>query len=138
MIDPTRDPRLLAPYRVPVVGLVFAFLLELAMFAALGVWGWHLGDGGAVGALLAALFVIVAVLVWALCRAPGDLPHGRSRLPVPGSVRIAIEWAILALAVYGIWTAWSRAAGETLLTAGVIHYALTWERLRWLLSVRHR
>jgi hypothetical protein len=60
----------------------------------------------------------------------------RADPPVPGLARIAIEWTILALAVFGIWTAWSRAAGETLLTAGVIHYALSWERLRWLLGVR--
>lgn len=136
MSGPPRGPRELAPYSVSTAALVVAFVLELAMFAALTIWGWHLGGGGFGGGLLAAAFVVIAGAVWGLCRAPGDLPHGRSRVPVPGMVRILIEFAVLGLAVYGIWTAWSRAAGETLLTAGVVHYALVWERLRWLIRAR--
>lgn len=130
------DLQFAAPYRVPTAALVVAFLLELAMFICLGIWGWHLGDGGVLGGLLAALFVVIAAGVWGLCRVPGDLPHGSSRVPVPGPVRLLIECTVLGLAVYGIWTAGSRAAGETLLTAGVIHYGLTWERVRWLLRGR--
>jgi len=68
-----------------------------------------------------------------MCRAPGDLPRGVSRFPVPGPARLAIELAVLGLAAYGIWAAGSRAAGETLLTFGLIHYGLSWERVRWLL-----
>lgn len=130
------DPRIDPPYRVATASLVVAFLLEMAMFAALAILGWHLAGGGLAGVILAAAFVIVAGAVWGLCRVPGDLPHGRSRVPVSGPVRIAIEFAVLGLAVYGVWIGWNRAAGETLLTAGVIHYGLTWERLRWLLGAR--
>jgi hypothetical protein len=127
------DFQIAAPYRVTTASLVFAFVLELAMFICLGIWGWHVGDGGLLSGLLAVLFVAVPGAVWGLCRTPGDLPHGRSRVPVPGPVRLLIEFAVLGLAVYGIWVSGSRAAGETLLTAGVIHYALLWERIRWLL-----
>ncbi len=129
------DFQLAAPYRVATASLVFAFVLELAMFICIGIWGWHVGDGGLLGGVLAVLFVVILGAVWGLCRVPGDLPHGRSRVPVPGPVRIVIEFGVLGLAVYGIWVAGSRAAGETLLTAGVIHHALTWERLRWLLTL---
>ena len=115
------------------MGLIFAFLLEIAMFVCLAIWGWRLGGGGIRGGLLAALFVVVAGAVWGLCRAPGDLPHGRSRIPVPGPVRLAIEFALLGLAAYGVWASGLRAAGETLLTAGAVHYALGWERVQWLL-----
>ncbi len=108
------------------------------MFICLAVWGWHAGGGGFAGGLLAAIFVVVAGGAWGLCRAPGDLPQGRSRFPVPGPIRLLIEFTVLGLAVYGVWTAGSRAAGETLLTAGVIHYGLTWERIRWLLGSARR
>jgi len=131
--DPIGAFRMAAPYRVTTMSLIFAFLLEAAMFICIGVWGWHLGNGGFFGGVLAAFFVVIAAGVWGPCRAPGDLPRGESRVPVSGPVRLLIEFTVLGLAVYGIWAAGSRAAGETLLTAGVIHYALTWERIRWLL-----
>ena len=121
------------PYRVTTTSLIFAFLLELAMFISIGIYGWHLGNGGFFGVIGAVFFVVIAAGVWGLCRTPGDLPRGESRVPVSGSVRLLIEFTVLGLAVYGIWAAGSRAAAETLLTAGVIHYALTWERFRWLL-----
>jgi hypothetical protein len=121
-----------------MMSLIFAFLLEAAMFICIGIWGWHLGDGGVFSGFLTAIFVVIAAGVWGLCRVPGDLPRGDSRVPVSGPVRLVIEFAVLGLAVFGIWAAGSRAAGETLLTAGVIHHALTWERIRWLLHTGRR
>ena len=51
----------------------------------------------------------------------------------PGPIRLLIEIALFAIAAYGYWVVWSRAASETFLTVSVLHYAITWERQWWLI-----
>ena len=72
--------------------LVVRFLLELAMLAALGVWGWRLGGGSLAGGAH-ALFLPAGAA------APGgvfSVPNEPSRnppapVPVPAAVRLALE-----------------------------------------------
>jgi hypothetical protein len=117
--------------------LAFRFLLELGLLAGLGYWGWHLGNGGAAGAALAVVFPLVAAVLWAVFRVPNDpSANPRAIVPVHGWLRLAMEVALIGLAAYGVWTSGSRAAAETLLTAAVIQYAVTWERIVWLLRSR--
>jgi mannose-6-phosphate isomerase-like protein (cupin superfamily) len=118
---------------IPAAHLVIRFVLELAVLAGFAIWGWYVGSGGILGAVLALLFVALAAAVWAIFRVPNDPGGGRPVVAVPGWARLLLELAIFALSAYGIWTSWSRAAAETLLTALALHYAVTWERTRWLL-----
>jgi hypothetical protein len=83
--------------------------------------------------LLALLFVAVFAALWGVFGTPGDPSRGPAPVAIPGWARLLLEAALIGAGAYGIWTSWSRAAAETLLTAFVIHYALTWERGRWLL-----
>lgn len=116
--------------------LVVRFLLELALLGALGVWGWRLGDGGAAGGALALLVPLIAAVLWGVFSVPNEPSrHPRAIVAVPGIVRLALEWALFGLAAYGLWSTGSRAAAETLLTVTGLHYALSWERIGWL--VRH-
>ena len=84
----------------------------------------------------AIVVMALAAAVWIAFRVPGDvgLPFPFT-VAVSGRVRFLIELAITAIAAYGLWTTASRAAGETLLTVVGIHYAVTWDRVRWLLTV---
>ena len=116
--------------------LVVRFLLELVLLAALGVWGWRLGDGGMAGGGLALLVPLIAAVLWGVFSVPGDPSRNpRALVAVPGVVRLVLEWALFGLAAYGLWSTGSRAAAETLLTVAGLHYALSWERIVWL--VRH-
>lgn len=117
--------------RKSALHLAIRFALELATLAAYGWWGWRLGDGGFTGMVLAILLPVLGGSAWAVFRTPGD-GAGRALMPVSGPVRLVIELALVGIAAYGVWTAGSRAAAETLLTAWGLHYAVTWEYVRWL------
>lgn len=97
------------------------------------VFTWTGGE--LTGLLVAGLVVMLLAGIWITVRVPGDVS-----IPVPilvptsGRTRLLLELAITAVAAYGIWTTLSRAAGETLLTVVGLHYAVTWERVRWLIQ----
>lgn len=110
------------------------FLLEIAGWVGFGIWGWHLGGGGVIGAVLATGFVVATMAIWGVFRVRHD-PPGKTDQPVvvPGWVRLAIEIGFFALAAYGMWIGWSRVAAETLLTAVGLLYLITLDRQKWLL-----
>ena len=120
--------------RQPAAGLALRFLLEVALLAALGVWGWRLGGSGVASWALAIGLPLGAVALWVTFNVPGDPSRGGGApVPVRGAVRLGVEWGLFGLAAYDLWSTDSRAAAETLLTAAAIHYALAWDRLVWLL-----
>lgn len=129
----SRSPQPLAP-SPPRLNLAYRFLLELGILAALAYWGWQLGGRDLAGVGLAALFVAAAATAWGIFAVPDDPSRSRrAPVPVPGALRLVLELGLIGLAAYGVWAAGSRAAGETLLTAAGLHYALTWDRIAWLL-----
>ena len=127
-------PQAFAPPVAPA-HLAIRFALELALLGAFAYWGWHVGDGGVIGGLLAIAYPVAAATVWAVFRTAGDTGQARPVVAIPGALRLALEFALIGLAAYGVWTSGSRAAAETLLTAFALHYAVTWNRLAWL--IRH-
>jgi hypothetical protein len=112
------------------------FVLELVVFSGFAIWGWHLGSGGYAGTLLAVGLSAIAATVWTVFRVPGDPSGGRPIISVAGWLRLGLELAIFGFSAYGIWTSWSRAAAETMMTAVALHYAVTWERSWWMLRGR--
>jgi hypothetical protein len=126
-----------APPAQPVVLGIVRFAMELVAFGGLFWWGWTTGDGGITGALLGAIFFLVAAILWGVLAVPND-PSRNPNPPigVPGWLRLMIELGIFGVAAYGIWVSGSRALAETLITAVVITYVLTYDRARWLLSQR--
>ena len=126
-----------APSKRPVKltgPLLFRLLLELGLVAAFWWWGWRWAGEGTLGLMLGVLFMLAAMFAWGLFATPNDPARGgNGRVAVPGWTRLLIECTLFSLAAYGLWTIGSRAAAETLLTAAAVHFAFTWERLRWLL-----
>jgi hypothetical protein len=114
--------------RPPTPQLVVRFLLELVLLASLAIWGWQLGEGGIRGTLIGTILLLTAATIWGVFGAENDGSRGRPVVVVPGWVRLLLEVALILLGAIGIWTSWSRAAAEMLLTAFALHYALIWER----------
>jgi hypothetical protein len=123
---------------IPALHLAIRFALELACLASLGWWGWHAAAGRFAGGVIAAACVLVAGGIWSTFATPGDPRRGLPRIAVAGWARWLLEAAFFALASAALWSVWSRAAAETLMTVILLHAAVTWERQWWLLRAPRR
>lgn len=95
------------------------FAMELASLIGIGLIGWHLGNRGIVGTLLAVAFILLTGTVWGRYRTPGFVPTGREPTqPVSGPIRIAIELVVYLLGIFGIW--WSGREQTALIVAAVM------------------
>lgn len=95
------------------------FAMELASLMGIGLIGWHLGNRGFLGAILALAFILLTGTVWGRFRTPGFVPTGREPTnPVSGPVRIAIELAVYLLGIFGIW--WSGREQTALIVVGIM------------------
>ncbi len=116
--------------------LALRFGLELAALAALSVWALEAVSGPG-GVALAILLPLLAATAWATLRTPGDDSHGGGApIPVPGIVRLALEWLLFALAVLALLAAGHRTAGMALGVVVVVHYILSYDRVLRLLGQR--
>jgi hypothetical protein len=113
--------------------LAFRFLLEMAALVAIGYWGfdqhsgvWRFafGIGGPV----------IAAAVWATFAVPADASRsGKAPVPVPGVVRLLIELSLFGLATWALFDAGSPTLGLLLASLVIVHYALSYDRVAWLL-----
>jgi hypothetical protein len=114
------------------LNLALRLLLELAAIVGLFRLGVTLVQGGW-GLVLAIALSMTAMTAWGVFNVPGDPSRsGRAPVPVPGRVRLLVETAVLGIGAI-VWTmsgpswfAW--AFGVSL----VVHYSLSWDRVRWL------
>lgn len=114
--------------------LALRFLLELAALAGLATYAWGLASGP-----LRFVCVVAAVggaaAIWTVFAVPDDPSRsGHAPVPVPGIVRLCLEWGVLfggALAFHAVGLS---AVGLALALLVVVHYALSADRLVWLLA----
>lgn len=117
------------------LNLALRFVLELTALAALAVWGGSVGQGG-MGVLLAVLAPALAAFAWAVFRAPGDPPHAaHPRVRVPGPLRLLLEAVLFGLAVGAFASVGATAWAVTLAVVVVVHYVLSYDRVRALLGL---
>lgn len=110
------------------------FLLELAALAGLSVAGWRLAPAPWNWVAVIALPVLAAAL-WGVFNVPGDPSRsGAAPVPVPGIVRLAVEFLVLFGGAAAFAAAGYRTTGVVLVVLIVAHYALSWDRIAWLLS----
>ncbi len=115
------------------VNLAFRFLLEIAALIALGVGAYSVVSGSFAWVLAIAVPTIAAV-AWGTFNVPGDESRsGKAPVPVPGTVRLIIELTVFASAVVLVSFA-SPIAAALLGVAATIHYLLSTDRVRWLLT----
>jgi hypothetical protein len=116
------------------LNLGFRFLLELAALVAFGFWGWSLA-AGAMRFVLALTAPIAAASVWGLFNVPGDRSRsGTAPIPVKGIARLALELAFFALAVWALVASGHAGLGIILAVAVAIHYAISYDRIAWLVA----
>ena len=115
------------------LNLTLRFLLELAGLVALGYWGqsehqgiWRVAWG--VGLPLAA------AILWGTFRIPGD--PGKAPVAVPGPVRLLLEIAYFVAAVTLLAAADQPRAAAILGILVIFHYLVSYDRVRWMLSLR--
>ncbi len=110
------------------------FLLELAALAGFGFAGWRLAPAPWNWLAVIALPVIAAAL-WGVFNVPDDPSRsGAAPVPVPGAIRLTIEFLVLFGGAAAFALAGSRTAGIVLALLVVAHYALSWDRIGWLLA----
>jgi hypothetical protein len=113
--------------------LALRFLLELAALAGLGVAGWSLASGFWRW-LLVILLPLTAAVLWGVFAVPGDPSRsGGAPVPVPGVVRLVLELAILFAGAAGCYLSGYRTAGLVIATLVLAHYAISYDRIGWLL-----
>lgn len=116
------------------VNLAVRFLLEIAALVAIGYWGWSQHDG-ILRYLLAIGGPILAAVLWGTFAVPDDPSRsGKAPVPVPGILRLALELAIFAFATWALYDAGSSLLALILAVIVVGHYALSYDRIAWLLK----
>jgi len=117
------------------VNLAFRLVLELSAFAMLALGGYVIGDGP-LGWAMAIALPLLAMAAWGTFNVPGDRSRsGRAPVAVPGFVRLLVELDVFAAAVVIGWFA-SPVASVTLFGLVAVHYALSIDRIQWLLQQR--
>lgn len=116
------------------VNLAVRFLLELAALAAMAYWGWS-QHSGPLRFLFAIGVPVLAAILWFGFAVPEDPSRsGKAPVPVPGTVRIVLELAIFGFAAWALYDAGKPTVGIILAIAVIIHYAVSYDRLAWLVG----
>jgi hypothetical protein len=116
--------------------LAVRFLLELVAITSFGVFGWRAFDSPWRYLLVVVLPVAAAVL-WGMFAVPDDPSRsGGAPVPVPGPVRLGVEFTVLFGGAAALWgAALPRLA---LISAAVLvaYHLLAYDRVLWLLTGR--
>ena len=116
------------------INLAFRLLLEVTMYIGLGMWGWTYGEG-LIRYFLAILVPILAAVLWGVFAVPGDPSRsGKAPVPIPGVLRLILELVLFAFSAWGWFSSGYEMLGLALIILVFIHYALSYDRIRWLLQ----
>jgi hypothetical protein len=122
--------------RMRPMNLIARFLLEVAALVALGYWGYRMVDGD-LRFVLAAAVPLLAAVVWGIFAVPGDPSRsGKAPVPVSGSIRLAIELAFFASGAYALYASDMQSLALVFALAVAVHYLISMDRIRWLLSYK--
>jgi hypothetical protein len=93
-------------------------------------WGWT-RHAGAPQLLWAVGLPVVAAAIWGIFRVHGD--PGRAPVPIPGPIRLLLETVYFTTAVVLLAAAGQGWAALLLGVLVLVHYAVSYERVVWLL-----
>jgi hypothetical protein len=120
------------------LNLALRFLLEMAALVAIGYWGFS-QHTGICRFLLGIGLPVIAAAAWANFAVPGDRSRsGRAPVSVPGAVRLILELSLFGLAAWALYAAGSSLAALILAGVTVVHYALSYDRVAWLIREQGR
>jgi hypothetical protein len=116
------------------INLALKFILELAALAAMGFWCWQL-TSGSLRFVLAIGIPLAAAAVWMVSAVPDDPSRGGAALfKTPGAVRLVLELAFFAIAIWALYTMSYAKLALLMSIAVIVHYALSYDRIGWLLT----
>lgn len=116
------------------INLIFRFILELCALTAIGIWGWKQSDGLFRFVLAIGIPTILAA-IWGVFAVPDDPSRsGAAPVVVSGIVRLSIEFAIFAFAIWSLSNIGSISLSRILGIAVVLHYVLSYDRIIWLFA----
>lgn len=115
------------------VNLAFRLLLEIAAYIAMGYWGWTQHEG-----VWRYVWAIGLPLGWAILWGTFAVPEdpsrsGKAPIPVPGWARLLLELAYFATAAWALFASGLDQLGLAFGVLVLIHYALSYDRILWLL-----
>ena len=117
------------------LNLALRFLLELAALAAMASHGWQLTDNRPLRILAAVAVPLVAASLWGVFAVPEDPSRsGAAPIPVPGVIRLPLELAFFGFAGWSLYASGAQTLGLILGAAVLVHYALSYDRIKWLLG----
>ena len=116
------------------LNLMFRFFLEIIALVSVGIWGWQIGEGPLKYVLAIGLPILIA-LIWGVFAVPGDPSRsGKAPVPVPGLLRLLLEFAVFGLAGLCLFNMGYTTYSLMLVLLVVVHYALSYDRMIWLLK----
>jgi len=100
---------------------------------AMGYWGWTQHEGLPRWLWAIGLPVIAAIL-WGTFAVPNDPSRsGHAPIPIPGAIRLLMELSFFAVGVMALIASQRTTAGIILATVMLLHYAISYDRIFWLL-----
>lgn len=115
------------------LNLAVRFLLEILALFALGAWA-RAQFPGALGFVLMVLIPLLAATAWGVFNVKGDPSRsGKAPVPVPGAVRLLLELAFFGSATFALFHL-NPTYGWIFGTVTLVHYALSYDRIVWLLK----
>lgn len=116
------------------MNLALRFFLEVAALGGFSVLAWRSAEGWWRYLVVIATLAFLMTL-WGVFAVPGDPSRsGNAPVPVSGLVRLALELAVLLGGAGAFYWAGHNLVAITLAVLVVIHYALSGERITWLLQ----
>jgi hypothetical protein len=115
------------------VNLMVRFLLELALLTIFFMWGWHQFTGAIRYCVAVGLPLLVAGL-WGIFRVDGD--PGKAPVRIPGWLRLLYEILLFTTAGYFLFCLKLNKWAIVFCVVSLIHYQVSWQRVRWLLYVK--
>ena len=101
---------------------------------SVGMWGWKQSDGWLRFVLSVGIPIILAS-IWGTFAVPDDPSRsGAAPIVTPGVVRLAIELAFFAMASWSIYDMGSTKLSLAFGIVVVLHYAISYDRILWLMS----
>jgi len=118
---------------VNTLNLGLRFVLEMVALVALAMWGASLSDG-VMGMVCAIIVPLVGAFVWGTFRVAGDPSNnGKAPVQIPGSLRLALELGVFALASLALISTNHTIWAVSLICVVMVHYAISYKRNLWLI-----
>ncbi|PWQ93420.1 YrdB family protein [Leucothrix arctica] len=119
---------------VNAINLVVRFFLEIAALIAMGMLGWSLGEG-LLGYVLAGAIPIAAATFWGVFAVPNDPSRsGNAPVPISGALRLLLEFLFFAAGFGSFMYLNESSIAWVFVVIVLVHYAVSYKRVRWLLQ----